>query len=276
MRKALQYVRLGLTIGVMIIFYDLFFFKPYARHPEKYPLEKRYRRLRELTLAILKSFKVELHVEGKEYLTPKDGEKTLFVSNHLSEADPLILIALSEKPISFVAKEESMKMPFVGTCIRILQGVPIDRHNLMNQLSEIKKIVNFIKDEDTPNVVIFPEGTRNKHPENPCLEFKGGSLKMAYMGKVSITPISLYGTFRVLSLKHFLRRYPVYVKIDKPISKEEYTSITAVDLADNLSNKINLDVNRFKKEDLKEIYKQKGLGSKRRIFESQPDFKLFS
>lgn len=276
MRKALQYVRLGLTIGVMIIFYDLFFFKSYARHPERYPLEKRYRRLRELTLAILKSFKVELHVEGKEYLTPKDGEKTLFVSNHLSEADPLILIALSEKPISFVAKEESMKMPFVGTCIRILQGVPIDRHNLMNQLSEIKKIVNFIKDEDTPNVVIFPEGTRNKHPENPCLEFKGGSLKMAYMGKVSITPISLYGTFRVLSLKHFLRRYPVYVKIDKPISKEEYTSITAVDLADNLSNKINLDVNRFKKEDLKEIYKQKGLGSKRRIFESQPDFKLFS
>lgn len=273
MRKALSYIRLGLTIGIMIIFYDLFYFKKYARHPEKYPREERYNRLRKLTLAIFKCFRVKLIVEGKEYLE-NNNEKVLYVSNHLSEADPLVLIALSEKPISFVAKKESLKMPFVGTTVKILEGIPIDRHNLMNQLSEIKKIVNYIKQVDGPNIVIFPEGTRNKKPEKPCLEFKGGSIKMGYMAKVPIVPISMYGTFRILSIKHYLKEYPLFVRIHKPIANEEYKEIQSVDLADQIASTINKDVDEFREKDLKEIYKQKGLGRKRRILEIKPDKKL--
>lgn len=273
MRKLLSYVRLGFTAGIKIIFYDLFYFRKYAKHPEKYPYEERYARLRKLTLSVLKSYHVKYIVEGEENIKNIDG-KVLFVSNHLSEADPLVYIALSEKPISFVAKKESLDMPFIGTIIKVLDGIPIDRHNLMNQLSEIKKIVNFIKSNPGPNVMIFPEGTRNKNPETQCLEFKGGSIKMGYMAKVPIVPISLYGSQRILSAKHYLKQYPVFVKIHKPITKEEYAEINSIDLADSIAKQINADVDEFRKRDITEVYKQKGLGKKRRMYEVRADKKL--
>ena len=39
---------------------------PYSRHPERYPFEKRYDKFRKFCIKLLKSFSVELTVEGIE------------------------------------------------------------------------------------------------------------------------------------------------------------------------------------------------------------------
>lgn len=268
-RKLLSYIRILFTAGFPLLYYHLFYLRRYAKHPEKYPLEKRYKIAQKLMSKIIRAYKVELHIDGLDKIE-KISDKVLFISNHQSEIDPLIYVSIMTKPVTFAAKQEALDMPFVGTAFKAIEGVPLDRANIMNQLGEIKRIVSTIKSEDKPNIAIFAEGTRNRHPENNCMEFKGGSIKLGYMANVPIVPIALYGTFRIFSIKHYLRRYPVYIKFFDPISPSEYKQITSVDLADKFKKEIDENVNRFRLLDKKEIFAQR-LTKKRKLFETIND-----
>jgi 1-acyl-sn-glycerol-3-phosphate acyltransferase len=267
MGKLLQYARCGLQVGLPIIFCPTYINK-YIKHMDKYPLEVRWARIQKLIRKVVKAFHCDIHIEGKENL-PKDG-RYLVISNHLSVFDALVYIAISDRPITFAAKEEALDMPFVGKVFRALNGVALDRKNVMNQLAEIKQIVNQIKDETMPLMYIFPEGTRNKEPQNHCLEFKGGSLKLAYMAKVPIVPFSTFGSFRVLDKKHYLKRYPIFIKIEKPIYPEEYKDIQSVVLADSLKERIDANVDSFRVLDKEAVYSQK-LSKKRKEKETLCD-----
>ena len=267
MGKLLQYARCGLTVGIPILWSPTYINK-YIKHPEKYPLEVRWARIQKLIRRVLKVFRCDIHIEGQENL-PKDG-RYLVISNHLSTFDALVYIAISDRPITFAAKEETLEMPFVGKIFKALNGVALDRKNVMNQLAEIKQIVNQIKDESMPLMYIFPEGTRNKEPQNHCLEFKGGSLKLAYMARVPIVPFSTFGSFRVLEKKHYLKRYPIFVKIEKPIYPEEYKDIQSVVLADSLKERIDANVDSFRPRDKELVYAQK-LSDKRKAKETLCD-----
>ena len=268
-RKLFSYIRIVLEAGPTILFYHLTKMHKYAKHPEKYPLDIRYKNARTVLRRIIKAYRVDIHCSGLENLSNVDG-KVMFVSNHLSTADPVALVSLLDKPITFAAKQETLDMPFVGAVLLALDGVPLDRGNIMNQLSQIKLLVNTIKSEKYANVCIFAEGTRNKEPKNPCLEFHAGSIKMAYMANTPIIPITLYGTWRIFSAKHFLRKYPVYVNFGKPIYPSEYKNISSVELSDKLRHQIDQNVNRFRLLDKKEICAQR-LTKKRKLYEIEPD-----
>ena len=79
----------------------------YSNHPEKTPLEKRYRVTRKLIRKVNKALKLDIQVIGKENL-PK--EVSCYFCNHLAAIDPLLFIDTFEKPITFVAKDEIKKM----------------------------------------------------------------------------------------------------------------------------------------------------------------------
>ncbi len=254
MGKLLQYARVGLTAGPSIIWSPTYIRK-YIKHPEKYPMDVRWARIQKLIRKVLRKFRVDITIEGKENI-PTEG-RFLAVSNHLSTFDALVYIAISDRPITFAAKQETLDMPFVGNIFKALNGIALDRTNVMNQLAEIKQIVNQIKDETQPLMYIFPEGTRNKEPQNHCLEFKGGTFKLAYMAKVPIVPFSTFGSFRVLDKKHYLKRYPIFVKIEKPITPEEYKDIPSIELADSLKARIDANVDSFRPRDKEAIYAQK-------------------
>ena len=116
----------------------------------------------------------------------------------------------------------------------------------------------------------MPFQSRNKEPQNHCLEFKGGSLKLAYMAKVPIVPFSTFGSFRVLEKKHYLKRYPIFVKIEKPITPEEYKDIQTITLADSLKERIDANVDSFRPRDKEAVYAQK-LSKKRKEKETVCD-----
>ena len=269
MRKILQYLRILLTVGLPIIFSPIYLGK-YSRHPEKYPLEVRYAKARKLISKVVRAFRTDIVIINKHYWDELDGQRYLWVSNHLSMYEILAYIYVSEKPIIFAAKEETLKMPFVGRIFRMLNGIALDRKNVMNQLAEIKQIVNHIKDESMPIMGIFPEGTRNKEPEKHCLEFKGGSMKLAYMAKVPILPVSTYGSFRALSKKHYLKSYPLFIQFDKPITPEEYKDIPTVELATKLQHQIDENVDCLRALDKEKVYAQK-LSNKRKEKETWMD-----
>ncbi|MFA5481656.1 MAG: lysophospholipid acyltransferase family protein, partial [Bacilli bacterium] len=197
-----------------------------------------YERLRGLTLFVFKKFHLHTEIEGAEFFNRK--EPFVMYANHYSDLDPIILIALSEKPISFVAKKETLKFPFIGKVVRILEGVAIDRRDLRSQLTEIDKAVKMV--ESGRSLVIFPEGTRNRYPDRPLGEFKPGAFKIAYRTGAPIVPCALYGTFRPLNLKSKLKTYPIWIRFFSPILKDEYLQINTVDFAPRVQSMIQSEI----------------------------------
>ena len=269
MGKFLQYLKIIFIAVPVIIYYQLFYMIRYSRHPEKYPLEKRYKVARKEISFVIGLFHLDYHIEGLEKFT-NAKEKCLLISNHLSFFDPLMIIINSEKPVTFVAKKEVFKMPFVSRVARAIEVFPLDRENLMSQLSEIKKVVSYLKDENKPSVIIYIEGTRNKNPENPCLDFHAGTLKIAQMAGTPLMVAATYGGFRALSMKSHLRKYPVYLSIIDRLNNEEAKKINTNDLAGELRKKVNEEVDRLRGLDIKYINSMK-ISDKKKELETKVD-----
>ena len=269
MRKFFQYVKIILIAVPVILYYHFFYMIRYSHHPEKYPLSKRYKVARKEIAFVIGLFHLDYHLEGLEKFT-ESKEKSLLVSNHLSFFDPLMIIIKSEKPVTFVAKKEVFKMPFVRQVAKALDVFPLDRENIMSQLSEIKKIVAYLKDETKPSVIIYIEGTRNKEPKNPCLEFHAGTLKIAQMAGCPIIVGATYGGFRALSMKSCLRKYPVYFGITSILQPEEYRKINTNDLAGILRKEVDNKVDYFRGLDI-EYFKKTKLKPKRIELETLVD-----
>lgn len=272
MRKFFQYVKIVLLAVPVILYYHLFFMIRYGRHPEKYPLERRYEIARKEISYVIGLFKLDYHLEGMdEFLESKN--KFLLISNHLSFFDPLMIIIKSEKPVTFIAKKEVFDMPFVRQVAKAIEVFPLDRDNVMSQLSEIKKVVNYLKDPNKPSVIVYIEGTRNKFPVNPCLDFHAGTLKIAQMAGCPLLVSATYGSFRALSMKSYLPKYPVYFSIIDKINSEDAKKINTNDLAGSLRKQINFKVDEFRKKDMDYINNME-ISNKRKELETRVDARV--
>lgn len=235
----LKYLRYILVIIPHLLWCYFAWMIKYARHPQRYPLEKRYNRIRKLVLFTFRHFRIQIISENEKYFTEA---KTPFVlyANHYSDLDPLLLVALSKRPITFVAKKETLKFPFIGKVVKILEGVTIDRANLRSQIIAIDAAVKMI--EDGHNVVIFPEGTRTRNPDLMIGEFKPGAFKLSYRTGASIIPCALYGTFRPLSTKTNLKINPIWIKFFDPIEKNDFLQINTVNMAPMVQGMIQQEI----------------------------------
>ena len=204
-----KYLRYVFTIGPRLLFDWVFYLYRYARHPEKYPLEVRYHRVRSLILFVLKKMRLDIKAFGYQEYLKRKGPR-LYVVNHLSDMDPLFLIALSPEPLSFVAKKETESFPVIGLALRCLDGFFLDRSDLMQSAKILRACGERLKKGDL-SYCIFPEGTRNKEPSAPLLPFHPGSYKAALWSKVPVEEIAIYGTFRVLSTHYDEKRQPLFV-----------------------------------------------------------------
>ena len=254
------------------ILFNFFRYMKYTRHPEKYPFAKRYEMVRKEILFVLRRFHIDVKKEGFEIL--RDAKKpALVIANHYSVMDPVMLIASSERPITFLSKKENLKMPFVGQILKMLESFTIDRKNVISQVKTLQKIGEFLKDENNPHVVIFIEGTRNKHPEGDLLEFHPGTLKIAYKANCDIVPVTTYGTFRILKLNSYLKHYPFFWKINQPITSEEYLKKNTIDLSSEMRQKMMEQVREFRVEDKRYIYAQ-NLSVRRKALETIVDLSV--
>ena len=251
------------------MYYHFVYMIKFSRHPEKYPLEKRYRVARKEIAFVIGKFHLDYTMENFDVFT-KSKDKSLLISNHLSFLDPLMLIIKSEKPITFIAKKEVFKMPFVGRVAKALEVFPLDRDNIMSQLSEIKKVVTYLKDPNKPSVIVYIEGTRNRFPENPCLDFHAGTLKIAQMAGCPINVGATYGSFRALSKKSCLRKYPVYFSILETISPDDFKKFNTNELAGSLRKKVDEKVDEFRALDKKYIESMK-ISNKKKELETKVD-----
>ena len=233
----LKYLRAILICGFRIIFDYFAWMIKYSRHPERYPLEERYKKVRSLLLFIAKALRVDFKVEGLEKYLNND-KSVLIVSNHLSNFDPLALVCISEKPLSFVAKIETKKFPFIGRIIKAIDGVFLDRNDIRQEIKAIKTVSQRLS-ENKLSYCIFPEGTRNKqHDIEHMLDFKPGAFKAATMSKSDVVLVSLYGSYRVLEKQYNDKKFPVQISFLDTYTTEQINNVTTVEFAKSSEEQI--------------------------------------
>lgn len=272
--KILQFIKAVLICAFPILFYHIFYMCRYARHPEKYPIEKRYKVVRKEIRFVFKRFHVDYLIENAEMYDNLD-EKCLVISNHYSLFDPLAMIAASEKPLTFVCKKEVFKMPFVGKVARAIDCFPLDRENLMSQIAQIRNVVSYLKDQEKPSVLIYIEGTRNQDPAKPCLDFHPGTLKIAQMAGVPLLIGAAYGSFRVLDKGSYVKKYPYFFTYFKKMSVDEAKAYNTTELAPMLKDETDQYVNKLKVKDKDYIYALK-MSEKRKKLETRFDISVNS
>ena len=136
----------------------------------------------------------KIEVKGKDNI-PK--EPVLFVSNHRSYFDILVLHTTTGKRPGFVAKTEIQKFPLLAWWMKDIACLFLDRNDLRSGMQMIKDGTELIKSGQS--MVIFPEGTRNG--TDSLLPFKEGSLKMAEKADCPVVPVTIIDTDKLLEVR---------------------------------------------------------------------------
>jgi len=160
-----------------------------------------------------------IRVQGREHL--RDAQARVFVSNHTSYFDVLVLMAALGVNYRFVSKMEVRSMPFIGTFLRKLGHVWFDRSDPQARLRQAAEIEQLLRDGES--VFVFPEGTFT--PQSGVRPFQLGAFKAAVTTCRPICPVALCGTRQFLRDQTYLPRpSSVTVTICPPLEPARNTS----------------------------------------------------
>lgn len=211
-----------IKLGPRILFSRLTWMRRYSKHPEKTPIEIRYKKVRDLLIRCINALRYDIKVHHLEYLSDHQ-ESFLGISNHRSFFDPVFYIYLSERPVSFVAKKETLKIPFVSTIIKSIDGIFIDRDDVLHQLQLFKQIGERLKKNDL-SYFVFAEGTRMKYPDQlKTLPYKDGALKPAYWAEKDIIFASTHGSHLVTMKKpKGFKKRNIAIEFHQPLKYQDF------------------------------------------------------
>lgn len=137
-------------------------------------------------------------VEGAEHLNTRPA---VFIGNHQTELDILLLGAIFPQYCSVTAKKSLKYIPFLGWFMALSGTVFLDRANRTSALQTMSGAVKEIK-HGKQSVYLFPEGTRSYSSEPVMLPFKKGAFHLAQQAGVPIVPLVAENYSHILSLKN--------------------------------------------------------------------------
>lgn len=165
---------------------------------------------------------LELDIYGEKHLW--SARPCVFIFNHQSKADVLILAKLIRKDMGGVGKQEIKKIPVLGQLMEWAGTVFIDRKNAANAIKAMEPLVDAIK-KDGKSICIAPEGTRTLSPK--LGPFKKGAFHLAVQAGVPIVPIVIHNAGDVAPKNEFvMRAATVRVDVLPPVDTSGWTART--------------------------------------------------
>jgi len=162
---------------------------------------------------------VKVKAVGLEKIDP--ARTYIFMSNHISNLDPPIMIPLIPRRTSVMVKKELFKWPILGETMRIGGLVPVDRGNRDAGIAAVREASKVIR--QGINMTIYVEGGRSF--DGRLLPFKKGPFYLAAECKVPVVPITISGTERAMPKARFgIRPELVTVRFHEPIEPENFGS----------------------------------------------------
>jgi 1-acyl-sn-glycerol-3-phosphate acyltransferase len=152
---------------------------------------------------------------GSENLPPID-EAVVYVPNHTSFMDIMILSGTLPRPIKYLSKKEIVFIPFIGIAMLLSRHVFLSRSSLQSAFQVAEETVSRLKDGSS--MVVFAEGSRSV--DGRVGTFKKGAFQMAKSAQANIVPISLGNVHRWMPSNAILPLAPmrhVYVKVHPAI-----------------------------------------------------------
>ena len=137
----------------------------------------------------IKAGGIRVVIEGAENIPV--GQSCIFLSNHVSNLDPPILLPSIPGMCSVFLKKSLMKVPFVGVAMRMAKYVPVSRgHSRQEAEQSVAIAADALR--SGMHIFIFPEGTRSL--DGNLLPFKKGAFFLAAETDAPMVPIIIRGT----------------------------------------------------------------------------------
>lgn len=161
---------------------------------------------------------VKLNVVGRENV--EKGRPAVFIGNHQSSLDPVVVGALLEHDVTGVAKKEAKYDPRILMMTLFMDPAFIDRGNVNSAKATLDGVVDKLR--GGTSVMIFPEGTRLPTPV--LGRFKKGAFHIAMQAGVPIVPIVIRNAGELMWRgATFMNEGTVDVAVLEPIPTHDWT-----------------------------------------------------
>jgi 1-acyl-sn-glycerol-3-phosphate acyltransferase len=143
----------------------------------------------------------------------------IFMSNHVSNIDPPLMMPLIPRRTSIMAKQELFKYPLLRTIMRVGRVVPVDRGNREAGIAAVREASKVI--HEGLNMTIYVEGGRSL--DGKLRPFKKGPFYLAMECKVPVIPVTISGTYYVMPKRRFaIKPGLVQVIFHDPIEPKDF------------------------------------------------------
>ncbi len=173
------------------------------------------------------------HLIGRDNIPQKDS--FIMVSNHGSLLDPPLLGHALGRNISFMAKAELFRIPFLGFIIKACGAYPVKRG--IADKNTIKTACKKLSDDNS--IGIFIDGTRQKNGR--VNKPKQGAALLAFKNQKLLLPVAIVNSHRLIRFRCFIPLFSkIVIKVGKPVqppqssSRHDLNSVTK-----HLQDKIN-------------------------------------
>lgn len=124
----------------------------------------------------------------------------MFIANHTSMIDLMLMLTVVKNPAVFVGKEELTKIPIFGfifkrTSITVNRGCEKSRRKVYNEAQA--RLNNGL------SICIFPEGLVPSDESIVLSEFKNGAFRLAIEHQIPIVPMTFYDCKKRFSYTFF-------------------------------------------------------------------------
>jgi 1-acyl-sn-glycerol-3-phosphate acyltransferase len=140
---------------------------------------------------------VRVETVGLDRIDP--SRTYIFMSNHVSNIDPPIMMPLIPKRTSVMARNELFNYPLLGKAMKLGSLVPVDRKNREAGIAAVRAASEVIR--SGINMTIYVEGGRSF--DGRLLPFKKGPFYLATECFVPVVPVTIVGTHQIMPKGRF-------------------------------------------------------------------------
>ena len=162
---------------------------------------------------------IQVRTVGLDKIDP--ARTYVFMSNHVSNVDPPILMPLIPRRMSIMVKKELFRVPVLARLMRFGSLVPVDRGNRESGIAAVRAAAEVIR--QGINMAVYVEGHRSF--DGKLLPFKKGPFYLAEECRVPVVPVTIVGSNYVMPKKRFaIKPGVVTVIFHAPIDPKDFGS----------------------------------------------------